>query len=190
MRKVILSMMVSLDGFIEGFHQDQEWFTWDEEMESYMMNFFQTIDTFIYGRKAYEVMVGYWPTAASNPAWPNRDQKFVDTMNNYPKLILSGTLDKVEWNGTLIKDNIAEEISNIKKQSGKDLALFAGADAAATFIQHDLIDEYRLIINPVVVGGGTPLFKNVQDRLNLKLLKAQTFPSGIVILHYEPDKRV
>lgn len=189
MRKVILSMMVSVDGFIEGPNQEQDWFTWDEEMESYMINFFRTVDTFIYGRKSYEVMVDYWPNAAANPAWPNRDQEFVDIMNNYPKIILSKTLDKVEWNATLIKDNIAEEITKIKKQPGKDLALFAGAETASTFIDHNLIDEYRLIINPVVIGSGQPLFKDLKDKLNLNLLKTETFPSGIVILYYQPNDR-
>src|SRR5690625_314428 len=190
MRKVILSMLVSLDGYIEGPNHEQDWFTWDEEMETYMQNFIQTVDTFIYGRKSYEMMVDYWPHAASDPAWPNRDQEFVDTMNNYPKLVLSRTLNKVEWNATLIKSHIAEEISNIKKQSGKDLALFAGAETAATLMKHNLIDEYRLIINPVILGKGKSLFNNLKEPLNLNLIKTQSFPSGIVILHYQPINKI
>jgi dihydrofolate reductase len=133
-------------------------------------------------------MVDYWPTAAENPAWPERDFEFVHMMNNFPKIIFSRTMDKVGWNARLVKENIAEEILKIKQQPGKDLALFAGSDIASTFIQLGLIDEYRLIVNPVVLGCGKPLFKDIKDKLNLKLLKTQPYPSGITILYYQPDK--
>jgi dihydrofolate reductase len=174
MRKVILSMMVSIDGYMESRDPTEYWTTWDEEMAAYMMDFFSKVDTFIYGRKAYEAMIDYWP--------PLTDP-FATIMNQTPKLIFSRTLENVTWNGTLLRDNGVEEIKKRKLQPGKDMALFAGANLAATFIEHNLIDEYRLIVNPIVLAEGKPLFG---DRLQLKLRQVKTFSCGNVILYYEP----
>jgi len=184
MRKLIVSMMVSIDGYMEDENQSLEWFTWDDEMESYMLNYLRNFDMFIYGRKAYEIMVGYWPEATANPAWPDRDIEFVTIMNKTPKLILSNTLSKVQWNAELFGENPAQEIKQLKAQEGKDIALFAGASAAAYFLREGLVDEFHLIINPVILGGGNALFK-VGDSMNrLQLKSARSFPSGIVIMIY------
>lgn len=186
MRKVILSMMSTVDGYIEGPGKEMDWSVWDSEMETYMLNFMRDLDLFIYGRKAYEVMNQYWPHVKDDPSFPDRNTEFVDRMNETPKLVLSRTLNQAEWNAQVLKDNIPEEIRRLKDQPGKDMALFAGAEAASTFIRHKLIDEYRIIVNPAVIGGGNSLFKNIGERISLKLLDARTFPSGIVILRYEP----
>jgi dihydrofolate reductase len=177
MRKVILSIMVSIDGFVEGPNRELDWFVWDEEMEKYMTDFFSTVDTFLYGRVAYELMVNYWPSVTS---------EFGNKMNSMSKIVFSKTLEKVEWNAILVKENIAEEISKIKQEPGKDLVLFAGAGILSTFMQLGLIDEYRLIVNPVVLGKGNPLFKGLNDKLYLKLLGTKTFSCGNVILYYQP----
>jgi len=125
-----------------------------------------------------QLMVDYWPNATG---------EFANKMNRMPKIVFSRTLEKVEWNNTrLIKDNIAEEISKMKQQPGKDLVLFAGADIAETLRQLGLIDEYRLLVNPVILGSGKPLFQNITDRIKLKLLKTQTFNCGNVLLCYKP----
>jgi dihydrofolate reductase len=178
MREVILSMMVSVDGFIEASNPEEEWFVCDDEMAKYMMEFFSRVDTFLYGRVSYEAMLKYWPSATG---------EFADTMNRMPKIIFSRTLDKVGWNAKLIKDNIAEEIQKTKQQPGKDLALFAGADVASSFIKLGLIDEFRLIVNPVVLGSGKPLFKNIKSKLKLKLIKSKSFNCGNIILFYVPE---
>lgn len=170
-------MMVSADGYIEGPNDDITWHVWDDEMSEYMMGFFETVDTFLYGRKSYELMIDYWSSQTG---------EFADIMNETPKLVFSRTLNKVTWNSQLIKKNVAEEIQQRKKKVGKNMALFAGADIASTFIEHKLIDEYRLIVNPVVLGSGTPLFKEVKDPLNLKLLQAKSFQCGNTLLCYEP----
>ncbi len=178
MRKVILHMVVSLDGFIEGPDKELDWFVDDDEMFKYFHDLLNSVDAMLYGRVSYQLMADYWPAATS---------EFADKMNKMPKIVFSRTLEKVEWNNSrLVKENIAEEISKMKQQPGKDLVLFAGADIASTFRQLGLIDEYRIIVNPVVLGSGKPLFKDIMDRLNLKLLKTKTFSCGNVILYYQP----
>lgn len=170
-------MMTSLDGFIEGPNHNINWHVFDEKMSEYMMGFFDTVDTFLYGRKSYELMLTYWPEQ-SGP--------FADIMNETRKIVFSKKLDKVEWNSELVKENIPEKMREEKKKPGKDMVLFAGADIAATFIKHNLIDEYRLIINPVALGSGTPLFKDLKSSLRLECMNTMTFDCGNVILIYNP----
>jgi dihydrofolate reductase len=177
MRKVILSMMVSIDGYIEATDPKYNWHNWNEEMADYMMDFFKMLDTFIYGRKAYEDMIAYWPSL---------DDEFAKVMNRTPKLVFSKTLETVTWNARLIKENAAEAVMKEKEKAGKDMALFAGADIADFFINNDLIDEYRLIINPVLLGGGKTLFKERSKMKDLKLRETIPFKCGNVLLIYEP----
>lgn len=170
--------MVSVDGFVEGNNQDIHWHLWDEEMGEYMMEFFKTIDAFIYGRVSYELMLKYWPSETG---------EFADIMNKTPKLVFSKTLDKVAWNGRVINEVVPEEMKALKQLSGKDMVLFAGADLASTFIQYDLIDEYRLIVNPIVLGSGTPFFKDQKEYLHLKLVEIKPFSCGNVLLVYQRE---
>jgi len=177
-KKLILHMLVSLDGFIEGPSRELDWHVVDDEMFEYFHSVLDSVDAMLYGRVSCQLMVDYWPNATG---------EFANKMNRMPKIVFSRTLEKVEWNNTrLIKDNIAEEISKMKQQPGKDLVLFAGADIAETLRQLGLIDEYRLLVNPVILGSGKPLFQNITDRIKLKLLKTQTFNCGNVLLCYKP----
>lgn len=180
MRKVILSMMVSVDGYTEGKNPEENWHNWDDEMSVYMMNFFKTVDTFIYGRKSYEDMIAYWPQLSD---------EFATVMNETPKLVFSRTLDSVEWNSRLINEDGVNEIQRLKQKNGKDMVLFAGADLAETFIKNNLIDEYRLIVNPIVLGGRKPLFKNTEVTLDLELKDSTTFNCGNVILIYKQSDK-
>lgn len=188
MRKVILSVMVSLDGFIEGPNKEIDWHVWDKEMDQFMGRFFDRIDTILLGRKTYELLVGYWPSASE----PTDDPVITERMNNLPKIVFSKTLEKVEWNARLVKENIAEEILQLKQQSGKDMVIFGGANLASTFMQHNLIDEYQIIVNPVVLGGGKPLFHpdslREEGKCDFKFLKVTAFHCGNVILSYEPER--
>jgi len=110
-------------------------------------------------------------------------------MNELPKIAFSRTLEKAEWNNSrLVKGNIAEEVARLKQQPGKDLALFGSADLASTFIRLGLIDEYRIFVNPVVLGAGKPMFKHIKERTTLKLSKAETLSSGVVVLYYQPER--
>lgn len=172
-------MMVSVDGYTGAPNRDINWHVFDEQMAAYMMLFFDSVDTFLYGRVSYELMLKYWP---------NESGEFAEVMNTTPKIVFSKTLDKVEWNSRLVKDNVKEEVLKLKKQPGKNMALFAGADIAATFMKYNLIDEYHLIVNPVVLGKGTPLFKSNSEMHNLKLLRTRSFDCGNVVLQYQPTR--
>jgi len=188
MRKVILSMMVSLDGFIEGSKKELDWHVWDKEMDKYMINFFDTIDTLLFGRVTYQLMESYWPTASA----PNDDPIITGKMNNLPKIVFSKTLDKAGWqNTTLLKEVNADEIAKMKqsRQGGsKNMVIFGGANLASAFLHMNLIDEYQIIVNPVILGKGEPLFRDSGDKLTLELLRTKIFSSGNVLLYYQPAK--
>jgi len=177
MRKIILSIMVSVDGFIESRTPEEDWFNWNEEMGEYMTGLMNNCDAFIYGRKSYQLMLQYWPQATGD---------FADIMNGKPKLVFSKTLKTVEWNSTLMTDVNKAEIEDLKSRPGKDMVLFAGADIASAFIKEGLIDEFRLIVNPIVLGGGKPLFTHITENLNLQLKSAKAFECGNVLLTYWP----
>ena len=170
-------MLVSLDGYVESRDPNEYWHNWNEEMSGYIMDFFKTVDTFIYGRKSYEAMIAYWP--------PLKDG-FAQIMNETPKLVFSRTLETVQWNARLIKDNVTAEIQKEKLREGKDMVLFAGPDLAETFIKNGLIDEFRLIYNPVVLGGGKPLFNNIHATMALKHKGTISFNCGNILQIYEP----
>jgi dihydrofolate reductase len=127
-------------------------------------------------------MAGYWPTATGN------DQVVTLKMNTLPKFVFSRTLERAEWNNTrVIREDAAEEILKLKKERGKDLALFGSANLLSTLGQTGLIDEYRIMVNPILLGGGTPLFQGVSRRMGLKLISSNTYRSGNVLLCYRPN---
>ena len=187
MRKVILSNMVTLDGFFEGPNKELDWQIVDGENKEYAIDLLSKVDALLFGRVTYQLMADYWPAAATNPSTPKSDLEIADKMNNLPKIVFSKTLQEVKWNNSrLIKENIAKEISKMKQQPGKDMVIFGSGSIVSTFMQHGLIDEYRIIVNPIVLGNGNPLFKGINGKQNLKLLNTKVFDSGIVILFYEP----
>ena len=189
MRKVILSINTTLDGFFEGPNKELDWHSVDEEGKEYANDLLSDVDALLFGRVTYQLMADYWPAAATNPSTPKSDLEIADKMNNLPKIVFSKTLHEVKWNNSrLVKENIAEEISKMKQQSGKDMVIFGSGSIVSTFMQHGLIDEYRIIVNPVVLGNGNPLFKGINSKQNLKLLRTRVFSSGEVILYYEPVK--
>jgi len=186
MRKMILYMLTTLDGFYEGPNKEIDWHNVDEEFNEFAIEQLNSVDVLLFGRVTYELMASYWPT----PAATTNDPIVADKMNSLPKIVFSKTLSSVEWQNTrLVKENIAEEISKLKQQPGKDLIIFGSSDLAVTLIQHGLIDEYRIMVNPVVLGNGKHLFKGINHKLNLKLLKTKTFRSGNVLLYYQPEEK-
>lgn len=182
MRKIIVSNYVTLDGFIAGPNGEIDWFVWDEEIAKYSRELLYSIDTILFGRVTYELMASYWPTASPT----TEDPVIIDAMNNLPKIVFSKTLEKVEWkNSRLAKGNISEEIPKLKQQPGKDMVIYGSGSIVSTLTQLGLINEYQIFINPIVLGSGKPLFKSMNDRLNLNLLKTKTFHCGVVLLCYE-----
>lgn len=184
MRKVIYSMMVSLDGFIEGTKRNLDWHIIDEELHTFANDQARAAGAFLYGRRLYEVMVDYWPTADTKPSALGYEVEFARIWKDKPKIVFSKTLDKVEWNSRLLRGNLAEEITKLKEQPGEDLAL-GGANLASTVMQLGLIDEYRPIVHPVVLGGGTPFFPPLHSPIKLRLVETRAFESGVVYLRYQ-----
>lgn len=177
-------MSVTLDGFSAGLNDEMDWVTdnLDEEIMKFIDDELSTRGAILLGRVTYQIWTNYWPSATGSIA---------DKIKNLPKIVFSRTLQKVEWgNTTLIKDNIAEEIQKLKRQPGKNLLLQGGAGLAQTFMQLGLIDEYQLLVYPVILGSGKPLFKDLQNRIKLKLLEAKTFTSGVVLLRYQPEEMI
>jgi dihydrofolate reductase len=183
MRKVIYSPMVSLDGFVEGPTRNIDWGIVDEELHSYINDQQNAIDTYLFGRRMYEVMV-YWDTAETDPANPEYALEFARIWKRIDKIVYSKTLDRVQGNARLSRGNIVEEIAQLKAQPGKDMSV-GGASIASTLMRSGLIDEYWLYVQPVILGSGTPMFPALDDRINLRLVKTHRFNSGVVLLRYE-----
>ena len=182
MCKVIMWDMVTVDGFFEGPQTDISWFVFEEELEKYIHETQEAAGALLFGRITYELMAAYWPSGQG---------RIADFMNRIEKFVFSRTLDSVDWNNTtLVKQNIPEAVSRLKASTGGDIFVFGSADLASTLIEHDLVDEYRIGINPVLLGRGTPLFKDRPHRRGLKLLDVRRLKSGVVILHYAPDPGV
>lgn len=182
MRKLFSFNMVSLDGYFEGPNRNINWHHVDDEFNQFAIEQTSAVGTLLFGRVTYELMASYWPT----PAATRDDPIIAGLMNSLPKIVFSRMLQKAEWSNTrVVKDHIAEEITALKQQSGKDIALFGSANLLSTLIQMDLVDEHRIMINPVLLGSGTPLFKGIKAPHELKLMKTRTFDSGNVLLCYQ-----
>ena len=178
MRKVIVSNVMSLDGFFEGPNKEMDWVILDEEFFSYAKDMLRSADTLLFGRITYLHMAGYWPSAPKD--------EIAGHMNNLAKLVFSGSLDKAEWNNSrLVKTDAAEEVVRLKQQPGKDMVILGGATLASFLLQKGLIDEYRVILNPVLMGAGNPLFKGIKETLRLKLQQTKLFATGVVVLYYQ-----
>ena len=186
MRKVILLMHVSLDGFTAGPNGEMDWILLEEEIFKDVTDELDAVDTSLYGRVTYQMMENYWPSVPANPSSTEREVAHAHWVENVHKIVFSRSLSTVEWNNTrLIKDRIAEEINKLKQQPGKNIMIFGSPSLAHTFMEMDLIDEYQLTVNPVILGAGIPLFTDLKNRMNLRLLKTKTYPSGVVGLHYQ-----
>ncbi len=182
MRKLIYSMGVSLDGFIAGPGGEIDWSAPDEERHRFHNEQVRELGAHLCGRRLYEVMV-YWETADQNPSAREYELEFARIWKDLPKVVFSKTLEKVEGNARLVREGAAEEVAKLKEQPGKDLAV-GGAGLASTLMKLGLIDEYRLFISPVVLGGGTPYFPALDERIDLELVETRTFGSRVVYVRY------
>lgn len=185
MRNVIVSNLVSLDGFFEGPNRELDWFVVEKQFFEYAKDLLRSVDTILFGRITYEGMANYWPTAAAQ----DNDPTITHKMNNLSKVVFSRTLSAVSWNNSILaKGNIAEEIRRMKGEPGKDMVIFGSGSIVSTLTRLGLIDEYRIIVNPVILGNGNPLFKDLKDKLSLRLIKTKALNSGVVIFYYMPVK--
>ncbi len=183
MRKIIYSMLVSLDGFVEGPNKELDWHVIDEEFHTFVNNQQSEFDTYLCGRRLYETMV-YWETADQNPSSSPIELEFARIWQRTPKVVFSKTLEQVQGNARLVRDNIAVEVTKLKQQPGKNMDV-GGPNLASTFIRLGLVDEYRLFVQPVILGSGTPFFPTPADRINLRLIETHTFNSGVIYLRYQ-----
>ncbi|TML40941.1 MAG: dihydrofolate reductase [Actinobacteria bacterium] len=184
MRKVILMMSVSLDGFIEGPDHDLGWHMVDDELHSHFNEQLRGMGAFLDGRVTYELMAGFWPTADADPSSTGPMVEFAAIWRDMPKFVFSRTMEGAGWNTTVVRHVVPEEIEALKARPGGDMVL-GGADLAASFMRHDLIDEYRLYVHPVVIGRGKPLFPPGAAKVVLGLAETRTFGNGVVLLRYE-----
>ena len=184
MRKVILMMSVSLDGFMEGPNRELDWHMVDDELHSYFNEQLGAMGAFLDGRVTYELMAGFWPTADKDPSATAPVVEFARIWREMPKIVYSRTLERAGWNTTVVRDVVAEDVMQLKAQPGGDLML-GGADLAATFMRLDLIDEYRIYVHPIVIGKGKPLFRPSDAKINLRLVESRTFGNGVVLLRYQ-----
>jgi dihydrofolate reductase len=186
MRKIVLMMSVSVDGFIEGPDRELDWHMVDDELHGHFNEVLGAMGAFLSGRVTYELMAGFWPTADTDPSSTGPMVEFARIWRDMPKIVFSRSLERADWNTVVARDVVADEIQELKAQPGGDLAL-GGADLAAAFMRQDLIDAYRLYVHPVVIGRGKPLFQPSDVKAGLGLAGTRTFGNGVVLLHYLRD---
>jgi len=189
MRKLKLQVQMSVDGYICGPNGEMDFvvWDWDEALKDYVTELTAPVDCIVLGRKLAEGFIPHWAGVAADPGHPEHSAgiKFTDT----PKVVFSQTLQKSAWaNTVLAKSDLSDEINRLKKQPGKDIIAYGGATFVADLVNHNLIDEYHLFINPTAIGSGRSIFSTLERQQNLTLVKATAFTCGIVVLHYVPNR--
>ncbi len=193
MRKLILSMMTSLDGGTARPDGDLGWFRSDPDLEAELIGVLRRVDGMFFGRVAYQELAAFWPTAGKDDAddapggFTSRESRLESArlMNTIPKLVVSRTLERLDWGpGRVVNGDLAGTVTAMKREPGRDLVLFAGATVAAAFLNLDLFDEIRLYVHPIVLGPGKRLFDAIRAEHPLTLSRATPFPSGVVLLNY------
>ena len=188
MRKIITTTWVTLDGFIAGPNEEMDWVIVDEEMGTYEDDLVSSADMLLLGRVTYQSFAGAWPYVPDNPAAQPGEKEYARKLNAMRKIVFSKTLPTVEWNNSsLMKEVLPEDITKLKQEPGRDMLIYGSASIVRTLTNHGLIDEYQLLVHPVVLGGGKLLFQDIKERQKLKLVKTKTFPSGVIGLYYQPD---
>jgi dihydrofolate reductase len=187
MGTITLWMQVSLDGYVEGPDGAFDWPVVQDELHAYFNEQLRGAATFLYGRRVYEMMAGFWPSVADSPGTSPRHRDYARIWTPMPKLAFSHTLTHADWN-TRIASDPAAEAATLRERDGMHV-LFGGAQIAHAFQAEDLLDEYRLFVHPVTIGGGKPLFASTPDRRALTLVESRPFAPGVVHLHYRRERR-
>jgi dihydrofolate reductase len=187
MRKVVLHMMMTLDGCVSGPNGELDWLfsIKDQGRDKYVLDLYRNMDAALVGRTTYESMAAYWPAAETNKSSREGDREFARVMNSMTKYVFSKTLDKVAWsNSALVEGDAAKEVLRLKAMPGRNMVLCGGLSTAQSFMKLGLVDEYQLIVHPIVLGKGNRLFEGVGGRMRMSLLGAKPFDGGVVALHY------
>jgi dihydrofolate reductase len=181
MKKIIVSNLVSLDGFFARPDGQLDFFVVEQEFFDYAKDLLNSVDSILYGRQTYEDMAAYWPTTTEN------DPAITHKMNHLIKIVFSKSLKTADWNNSLIVRNIdPQAITEWKQKPGKDMVIFGSGTIVSALTRLGLVDEYRIIVNPVLIGDGKLMFTGLGEKLSLKLIKTKTLSSGVVILYYVP----
>ncbi|MFD2148058.1 dihydrofolate reductase family protein [Mucilaginibacter antarcticus] len=185
MRKLKLQMQLSVNGYCAGPNGEMDWLTWNwtDDIKNYVTDINKNVDTIVMGRKLAEGFIPHWTDAAQKPDADEFTHKMVDL----PKVVFSKTLTASPWENTVTAGDLVAEIKKLKETDGGDIMTYGGADYASALIKANLVDDYHLFINPAAVGNGLPIFQSLDSKLGLKLVKAQAFEVGIVVLHYQPE---
>ena len=184
MRKLLAAINVSLDGYA-----DHEIGIVDDELHDFFTDLLDTVDIILFGRVTYELMESYWPMAPNDPEATGSMIKFAHRINSMPKIVFSKTLEKVEWNNSkLIRNDIIKEVKKLKQQPGKNLSI-GGISVIQELTNEGLIDDYWILVHPLIIGKGRLLFEGINQSIKLKLINIKNFNSGVVVLHYQPDKK-
>jgi dihydrofolate reductase len=183
-RRIVLMISVSLDGFFEGPGGNLDWHLVDDEVHTEFNQVLGAMSAFLDGRVTYELMAEFWPTADADPESPPAVAEFARIWRDMPKVVFSRTLERADWNTTVVREVVPDDMRRMQAEPGGDMAV-GGADLAATFRAHDLIDEYRIYVHPVLLGQGTALFRGADTPAGLRLLETRTFGNGVVLLRYE-----
>ncbi|HMG83969.1 MAG TPA: dihydrofolate reductase family protein [Ferruginibacter sp.] len=185
MRKLIFFMHTSLDSFVAGPNGEMNFITVNETMFDFIATMTAQADTALYGRVTYEMMQGYWPTAGDKPGASKHDIEHSNWYNKVSKIVLSTTMQEAGLHNTkVIGDHLSDNINKLKKEEGKNIIIFGSPGASQALLNEGLIDEFWLFVNPIILGKGMPLFKDVTGTTKLKLIESKTFPGGVIALHY------
>jgi dihydrofolate reductase len=183
MRKIGSFNFITLNGFFEGPQRDITWHKHGAEESAYAMEGLKSESILLFGRVTYEMMAGFWPSPMALESAP----AMAEGMNKAEKIVFSKTLKKAEWSNTrLMNDNVLEEMKKLKNSPGKDMTILGSGSIVTQFAEHGLIDEFQVMVDPIALGNGTPLFKNLKHKLDLKLTSSKVFKSGVVLLCYQP----
>jgi len=189
MRKLKLQVQMTVDGYIAGPNGEMDFMAWDwdDKLKQYVTDITEPVDCIILGRKLAQGFIPHWAAVAANPDDPEFTSGKMFT--NTPKVVFTKTLEKPEWNNTVLaKGDLVDEIVKLKKQDGKDIIAYGGATFVSALIKQGLIDEFHLFINPTAIGNGMTIFKELDSKQNLTFIKATSFDCGIVVLNYEPKR--
>lgn len=189
MRRIIVSMNVTLDGLMAGPDHELDWHTryWDEEMANYLAMQLSHADTLLLGRITYNAMAHYWPSKAGDYSMAREDIAFAEMMNSHNKVVVSATLTAATWNNSrIISGNVAAEVRRLKRAEGADIIIYGSGDLVAELMRLHMIDEYMLWVHPVVLGRGRPFFTVTAGRHLFRLVRSKAFASGVLVLNYRP----
>jgi dihydrofolate reductase len=190
LRKIIVTTWITLDGFLAGPNGEMNWVMVDQEMGQYEDDLVSSADTLILGRVTYQSFAGSWPHVPENPSVSEGEKEYARKLNSMRKIVFSKSLEKAEWNNSqLVREILPNEIASMKQKPGKDIVIYGSASIVQAFTDLGLIDEYQLLVHPVVLGGGKPLFAGIAKPAQLNLLHTKSFPSGVIGLYYVPQSK-